>query len=531
MSAANDCMKCYKQILKNLDMPESGELKDLQNEKVYCEMFKIMFPFLEQDVNSIQKEKNPVGEKLQGLIEILSYPILSMDLSHISGKDIANGDSKHLLNLLQILKELSKLYAQQQNNSETETPYSNNQRQLESQSHNNSAPLIRDQYQNNRQEEEDEEELQDEEDEDIPRQIQEDSQSEETPKAKQIKRNKSQKDLSSKKKEGKKEIVNNKENQLKALEENIIPKTYQQHRIITTDPNLVQKSKKTVKKQKQPQKQQDFPGLEDISEVDLSFLDNVDQEELNQLPEDDETRMKYERELQKLQIFKMAQESQGSPNFDEMMDMQIEGVKKNFNLSKQKPPLDEQETLNQILKKKNDYKLYLKEHLQRTKQKEYSLKKNNDKQKKQMTKTQKKIVKEQQDLKKEFENQHLSVYYQMRDEKLNYLRKIHRIIFELEKRKIIDEKKEHLQTRRQQNIIARNALTSIENAYNDKISMLREKLQNERKERQQSGVVQREVNIQLSYLVIIKIREGTQIRETQIDRLNERYSQIGEGKI
>ena len=44
----------------------------------------------------------------------------------------------------------------------------------------------------------------------------------------------------------------------------------------------------------------------------------------------------------------------------------------------------------------------------------------------------------------------------MRDEKLNYLRKMyiiyyynsHRIIFELEKRKIIDEKKEHLQTRR-----------------------------------------------------------------------------------
>ena len=31
-----------------------------------------------------------------------------------------------------------------------------------------------------------------------------------------------------------------------------------------------------------------------------------------------------------------------------------------------------------------------------------------------------------------------SLYYKLRDEKVNYLRKIHRIIFELEKRKIIE---------------------------------------------------------------------------------------------
>ena len=34
-----------------------------------------------------------------------------------------------------------------------------------------------------------------------------------------------------------------------------------------------------------------------------------------------------------------------------------------------------------------------------------------------------------------------SMYFRLRDEKVNYLRKIHKIIFELEKRKIIDEKK------------------------------------------------------------------------------------------
>jgi len=33
------------------------------------------------------------------------------------------------------------------------------------------------------------------------------------------------------------------------------------------------------------------------------------------------------------------------------------------------------------------------------------------------------------------------VYFKLRDEKVNYLRKIYKIIFELEKRKIIDDKK------------------------------------------------------------------------------------------
>jgi hypothetical protein len=33
------------------------------------------------------------------------------------------------------------------------------------------------------------------------------------------------------------------------------------------------------------------------------------------------------------------------------------------------------------------------------------------------------------------------MYFKLRDEKVNYLRKIYKIIFELEKRKIIDDKK------------------------------------------------------------------------------------------
>jgi len=48
-----------------------------------------------------------------------------------------------------------------------------------------------------------------------------------------------------------------------------------------------------------------------------------------------------------------------------------------------------------------------------------------------------------------------SMYYKLRDEKVNYLRKIHRIIFELEKRKIIDDKKMHKEERDKRNLETR----------------------------------------------------------------------------
>lgn len=53
----------------------------------------------------------------------------------------------------------------------------------------------------------------------------------------------------------------------------------------------------------------------------------------------------------------------------------------------------------------------------------------------------------------------------------------HRIIFELEKRKIIDEKKEYKSNREKRNQDTRNVLDSIENAYKDRIDMLKDNLQ------------------------------------------------------
>jgi hypothetical protein len=41
----------------------------------------------------------------------------------------------------------------------------------------------------------------------------------------------------------------------------------------------------------------------------------------------------------------------------------------------------------------------------------------------------KKIRHEEGDLKRQYENEHLSMYYKMRDEKLNYLRKMYPIFY------------------------------------------------------------------------------------------------------
>ena len=57
-----------------------------------------MFPFLDNEIEKIDKSKESSGAKIQNMINLLSSDILTMDLSHISGDLISSGDQKHLLN-------------------------------------------------------------------------------------------------------------------------------------------------------------------------------------------------------------------------------------------------------------------------------------------------------------------------------------------------------------------------------------------------------------------------------------------------
>ncbi|CAD8060160.1 unnamed protein product [Paramecium sonneborni] len=508
-SDVQDIIDLYQQIVSNLDLDPQRDvnIEQLKNERNYCTIFRIMFPFLEKEIDNIQKERNPTGEKLQGLIEFLSYPVLTMDLSHISGHSIAQGDLRHLYNFLQILLELSKLYKDQAQNSR-----SNSSSQQNFQQNNSTPPEQQSDYFNDNAEYE--------------LSSQEEGGNKQT---KKIQRIKSQKDLknnatqdknattknqqsnnqrkSSARKDDQKKVPNSKENQLKAISNNLLPVTQTQQRIITQDPNIATKyKKKQQQQQKQSSKEEeeqldqldfDFP---DISEIDYDFLEQHDEEEVNQLEDDDPIKVKYIREQQKDNIRKLLQEKMKEgeelgdrPEIDDFIDFQIKVIKESLGKMKIQPPSDEKETIEKIIKNRNQYKEFLKDYLKtyQQKQKKQEIQQNKSMQnQKQLTKMNQK---KKDDLKKEFENEHLSMYYKLRDEKLNYLRKIHRIIFELEKRKIIDEKKDHLQMRRQQNIITRNALASVENAYNDKITMLKEKLQNERKDRHVAGVAQKQI--------------------------------------
>jgi len=59
-----------------------------------------MFPFLDVNIRNLIGKTEKEGEKIQILINLLSSDILTMDLSHIKGVEIENGDLKHLLNFL-----------------------------------------------------------------------------------------------------------------------------------------------------------------------------------------------------------------------------------------------------------------------------------------------------------------------------------------------------------------------------------------------------------------------------------------------
>lgn len=56
---------------------------------------------------------------------------------------------------------------------------------------------------------------------------------------------------------------------------------------------------------------------------------------------------------------------------------------------------------------------------------------------------------------------------------MNYLRKIHKIIFELEKRKIIDEKKLYKEERDKRNEQTKLLLDQMENYHRDQIDILK----------------------------------------------------------
>jgi hypothetical protein len=96
-----------------LELPEE-EFQDyefLQSDTFFIDIFKNILgnsPQLFDEERFMEDTKKlSSGQRIQSLIDKLDSEILGIDLDHIKGEKIAQGDKKHILNLLQLLDALS----------------------------------------------------------------------------------------------------------------------------------------------------------------------------------------------------------------------------------------------------------------------------------------------------------------------------------------------------------------------------------------------------------------------------------------
>lgn len=96
-----------------LELPEE-EITDydfLRQDSFFIQIFKTILgnsPQLFDEDRFLEDTKNMTeGQRIQALIDKLDSEILGINLDHIKGEKIAEGDRKHIINLLQLLDALS----------------------------------------------------------------------------------------------------------------------------------------------------------------------------------------------------------------------------------------------------------------------------------------------------------------------------------------------------------------------------------------------------------------------------------------
>lgn len=89
-----------------LELPEE-EFQDyefLQSDTFFIDVFKNILgnspQLFDEERFMDETSKLTPGQRIQSLIDKLDSEILGIDLDHIKGELIANGDKKHILNLL-----------------------------------------------------------------------------------------------------------------------------------------------------------------------------------------------------------------------------------------------------------------------------------------------------------------------------------------------------------------------------------------------------------------------------------------------
>lgn len=80
-------------------------------------------------------------------------------------------------------------------------------------------------------------------------------------------------------------------------------------------------------------------------------------------------------------------------------------------------------------------------------------------------------------------NHQKSLMYKRNAQQVRLCQKVYKLASELEKNKLLEEKRDFKETQQQKTVQKKQMLQSVESFYKDKISMLKEMIENERFER------------------------------------------------
>ena len=101
--------------------------------------------------------------------------------------------------------------------------------------------------------------------------------------------------------------------------------------------------------------------------------------------------------------------------------------------------------------------------------------------------------------------------YKRNAQQVRLCQKVYKLASELEKQKLLEEKREFRETQMQKNQQKRSMVDGIENFYKNKIGMLRDRIENEKFERKIASQAQREALDRMR-------REVTQQKKRELDR-------------
>jgi len=262
------------------------------------------------------------------------------------------------------------------------------------------------------------------------------------------------------------------------------------------------KSERKLEKDEEQEPSQSQSGMyEEYSEEKGMDPKGYSRNEKSQIPSQhghyseiqEEQEGQGEQEEHEEQEYQNEMEQNTDGNVFKILSDNVIRVKENLreNCAIEDVPFDDQNTVKMIRQQKDQYKQYLKDFMKDQQTRERNGQKVLELSQKNFHKKLRSERIRDEKIKQEFENQQKSLYFKMRDQKVNYLRRIHKTIFELEKKRIIEEKKEYIEFRKAKNEETCNMIESIKNDYKNRLSLLRESTKSQQNERKIASDAQR----------------------------------------